>query len=210
MNAKVMVRIAALALGLAATAAMAAAQEPPAPEPVDDAVREDHAADDFDNVGGLDLLLAADVAPGPGGGGRMGPGPRGGPGIGRRGPAAAELREKLNLTDDQKSRLADIRDRHERAAVPIQGDLRIASLDLRKLMRADRPDQRAIDAQIDRIASLRASLQKSRIAGQLEARAVLTPAQQRLMREHRGGPMGHRMREGRGRPGGRGMWMRRL
>jgi Spy/CpxP family protein refolding chaperone len=117
---------------------------------------------------------------------------------GWRGPGGHDieaLREKLNLTEDQKSKLADIRDRQERAAIPIQGDLRIAGLDLRKLIRADRPNQQAIDAQIDRIADLRASLQKSRVASLLDARAVLTPARQKLMREHHGG-MGGRGRRG--------------
>ena len=128
----------------------------------------------------------------------------GGPGMGH------ELGEKLNLSDDQRTKLADIHDRQERAAVPIHGDLRVASLDLRKLMRADKPDLRTIDAQIDRIASLRASLHKARVAGMLEARAVLTPAQQKLMREHHGRMMGRGMHEGHGRRGGLGMGMRHL
>ena len=186
MNAKWMRWSLAIALGCAMAAATALAQERPAPEPGEDAPGMEQEAHGHGEAGALDDLLAADI----GGGGAMRHGMRRGPGMGRRGPARAELREKLNLTDTQKERLADIRDRHARAAIPIQGDLRIASLDLRKLMRADKPDQRAIDAQIDRMASLRASLQKARVAGQLEARAVLTPAQQKIMREGRGGRMG--------------------
>jgi Spy/CpxP family protein refolding chaperone len=214
MKAKWMSWSMAVALSLAAIAATALAQERPAPGPREDAAGEERGVDDLEDLDGLDLLLAADVAPRPGrdqgGAGAQGPGRRRGPGMGHGGPAGAEFREKLNLSDDQKAKLADIRDRHERAGIPIHGDLRIASLDLRKLMRADKPDPRAIDAQIDRIASLRASLQKSRVAGMLEARAVLTPAQQKLMREHRGGMMGHGMHEGRGRRGGPGMRMRHL
>jgi Spy/CpxP family protein refolding chaperone len=203
----------AVALGLAAIAATALAQERPAPGVSKEIAGEERGVDDQEDFGGLDLLLAADVAPGPGArgpGGRVGQGMRGGPGMGRGGPAGAQLRDKLNLSDDQKAKLADIRDRQERASIPVNGDLRIASLDLRKLMRADKPDKGAIDTQIDRIASLRASLQKSRVAGHLEARGVLTPAQQKLMKEHRGGMMGHRMRDGHGRRGGHGMGMRHL
>jgi Spy/CpxP family protein refolding chaperone len=216
MKAKWMSWSMAVALGLAAIAATALAQERPAPEPPEAPAADERAVDELEDLDGLDLLLAADVARRPGrdsgGPGVQGRGMRGGPGIGRRGAAGAEFREKLNLSDDQKARLADIRDRHERAGIPIHGDLRIASLDLRKLMRADKSDARAIDAQIDRIASLRASLQKSRVAGMLEARAVLTPAQQKLMREHRGGigMMGRGMHEGHGRRGGHGMRMRHL
>lgn len=200
----------AVALGIAALAAAALAQERAAP-----AARVEVAGEERDtdgDLGGMDLLLAADVAPGADHGGAgmhggMGHGME--QGKGRGGPGGAEFREKLNLTDDQKSKLADIRDRRERAAIPVQGDLRIASLDLRKLMRADRPDQRAIDAQIDRVASLRATLHKARVAGMLEARAVLTPAQQKLMKEHHGGMMGH-MRGGHRGHGGPGMGMRSL
>jgi Spy/CpxP family protein refolding chaperone len=109
-----------------------------------------------------------------------------------------EVQKKLNLSDDQRTRLADIRDRQTRAAIPIRSDLEIAGLDLRKLMRADKPDQKAIDAQIDKMAGLRARLQKSRVASMLEARAVLTPAQQKTLREAR-------PRMGRGMRGHRGM-----
>ena len=204
----------AVALSLAAIATTALAQDRPVPGPREDAAGDERGVDGLEDLDGLDLLLAADVAAGPGRG-QGGPGARGagmrrGPGIGHGGPAGAEFREKLNLSDDQKAKLADIRDRNERATIPIHGDLRIASLDLRKLMRADKPDSRAIDAQIDRIASLRASLHKSRVAGMLEARTVLTPAQQKLMREHRGGMMGHGMHEGHGRRGGLGIRTRHL
>ncbi len=191
-------------LCLAPLAWTARAQERPTPEPETIAEGPDEGfadLDGMDEMDDLDLLLAAVVAaeagPGPGGmglGGRRGPGGRMGPG----GQGPDGLREKLNLTDDQQAKLADIHDRQARRAIPIQGDLRIAALDLRKVMRADKPDQRAIDAQIDKIASLRASLQKSRVASMLEARSVLTPAQQKLMREARGMRMRGRMGMGHG------------
>lgn len=196
MKAKWMVPSAAAALCLVALAVTAQAKERRVPEA--ESVTAGSAdgpsgevsveADDAPETDELDLLLAADAgASGDRGGNPM-----------RRGPGAKRLREwqeQLNLSDEQKSRLADIRDRRARAAIPIQGDLRVAGLDMRKLMRADRPDRQAIDAQIDRIADLRAQLQKSRVAGLLDARAVLTPAQQKLMREHQG--MGGRGRHGR-------------
>lgn len=180
----------------------ALAEEPPAP-PAGGAVDRTPAAGDLEapqpleDMDGLDLLLAAHGRGGRGPGGGMGPGRNGG----RRmdGEGGAALHERLQLSDDQRSKLADIHDRRQRAAIPVQADLKVASLDLRKLMRADRPDARAIDAQIDRIASLRATLQKAHVAGMMEARTVLTPAQRKLMREH------HEGMRGRHRPGGPGM-----
>jgi Spy/CpxP family protein refolding chaperone len=203
------------ALCLASLGGTAEAQERPAPEPGAVTTQPDGAGGDLDapamdGMDGLEVLLAADVAGGPGQGpgeamgeAGMGPGGRRGPGM-RRGPGGVgmeALREKLNLSEDQTSKLADIRDRQARAAIPIEGDLRIAGLDLRKLMRADRPNQQAIDSQIDRMAALRARLQKARVASMLEARSVLTPAQQKLMREHGGGLMGRGRHGGRGGPG---------
>jgi Spy/CpxP family protein refolding chaperone len=202
----------AVALGLATIGAMARAQAPPAAgAPQVDAGPSGAMVDpgppeDGDGYDGLDLLLAADTGGGRGAGaaGPGGPGPGMRKGAGGRGGAGEALREKLNLTDDQKSRIADIRDRHERSAIPVQSDLKVASLDLRKLMRADRPDERAIHAQIDKISDLRGSLQKNRVSSMLEARSVLTAAQQKIMRESGGGFMGGGMRGHRGMRGGHG------
>lgn len=117
-------------------------------------------------------------------------------GMGRGGAAREDLRKQLNLTEEQRTKLADIHDRSARASIPIQGDIKIAGLDLRKLVRADKPDQRAIDAQIDKMAGLRAKLQKSHIASMLEARSVLTPEQRKILRDARPGMGGRGMHRG--------------
>ena len=89
----------------------------------------------------------------------------------------------LDLTDAQRAKLEAIHDRQARKGIQSRADLQLAGLDLHKLMRADKPDQRQIDTQIDRMASLRATQQKSAIASLLEARAVLTPEQQAKLKE---------------------------
>lgn len=137
-------------------------------------------------------------------------GRHGGPMMGRRGGmmggGAMRMRmmlRDLDLSEQQRDKLADVHDRQQRKAIQAEADLRLARLDLAKLMRADKPDQRAIDAQIDRMAALRAGLQKSRVAAMLELRAMLTPEQQKKLREGRdegdGGPrirIERRIREG--------------
>jgi Spy/CpxP family protein refolding chaperone len=186
----------AVALSLVPLMGLVWAQEPKpdqTPRPPEVAPADEVEFDD-DVMVGLDALLAGDLGGGTGeaamehGPGDMEHGGRHGPGIGRGpvGPHAEELRVRLNLSDDQRKRLADIHDRQAREAIPIQGDLRVAHLDMRKLMRADRPDRRAIDAQIDKLSALRARLQKLHVAGHLEARAVLSPAQQKILLEHSG------------------------
>jgi Spy/CpxP family protein refolding chaperone len=112
----------------------------------------------------------------------------GGPGMG--GPLGP-MCERLQLTEAQRGKLADIRDRQQRRGIQAHADLQIAQLDLRKLMHSEKPDGAAINAQIDRIARVRTELAKARVAGMLEARALLTPEQQKQLRElHAGGPGG--------------------
>ena len=67
----------------------------------------------------------------------------------------------------------------------------IAALDLRKLIHADKPDQRAIDTQIDKIAGMRAGLRKAQVASMLEMRGVLTDEQRKKLQDAR--PMHGRM-----------------
>jgi Spy/CpxP family protein refolding chaperone len=96
------------------------------------------------------------------------------------------MMEGLKLSDDQKSKLEEVHYRHEKKAIEMRADLRLATLDLHRLMRAESPDQRAIDAQIDRVSALRGSLQKAGVASMLETRALLTPEQRKLWREQHG------------------------
>lgn len=179
-----LVLVALLALG--AWSAAALAQGPPPDDDVE-------AGDD---------LFAMHDGPGPGFGPGMGmgPGPGQGPGMGRgrgagfgpgfrhgRGPGAglrAHFRE-LGVTDQQKDRLEAIHEAQRRRAIEIRKDLQLAELDVRKLVRADTPDRRAIDAQVDRVAALRTELQKSRLNAMLDARGVLTPQQRQKLEQLR-------------------------
>lgn len=124
------------------------------------------------------------------GGMGMAAGPMGGPGMRPGmgdGPGRMRLLQGLDLTAEQHKKLADIDERQERLAVQAQADLRLATMDLQKLMRADAPDKAQIDAQIDKVAQLRTAMEKSRIAALLEVRALLTPDQ---LKKWQAGPMG--------------------
>ncbi len=105
----------------------------------------------------------------------------------------AALAERLRLSDAQREELRAIRDRQMRHGIQARADLQIARLDLRQLMTNDRLDASALDAQIDRMARMRAELAKSRVASMLEARSVLTPEQRgklKDLRMHPGPPSG--------------------
>jgi Spy/CpxP family protein refolding chaperone len=131
-----------------------------------------------------------------------GAGPRGGggfePGPGFGFEPGHEAMGKLDLSEAQREKLADLRERTMKQNIQTGADLRIAQMDLHKLMRAETPDARAIEAQIDKVSGLRAAIQKARAAALLDARSVLTPEQQKKLRQMRGS-----MRPGMGRgPGG--------
>ena len=139
-------------------------------------------------------------------GGPMGGPGMGGPGMGRGGFAGAL--HALDLTDAQRAKLADIHERQMRRDIQARADLAIARLDLRKAMRAEKPEAFAINAQIDKVARLRTDMAKSHVASLLEARALLTPEQLKKLGEMRAqGPGAGAPGQGGGfgmGPGGRG------
>jgi len=108
----------------------------------------------------------------------------GGPGRGLRAHRMEMMRD-LDLTREQRDKLAELRERRQRAAIRGRADLETAGLGLRKLLRAENPDRAAIGRQIDRIAMMRAEMQKGRVNAMLDMRAVLTPDQREKMRGER-------------------------
>jgi Spy/CpxP family protein refolding chaperone len=114
------------------------------------------------------------------------PGPPGeGPGVER---LADLLEGPLALTSQQRSRLEDIRDRQLREDIRSEAEIRIARLDLERMIEGDAPDRAGIGAQIDRIAQMEAKLHKDRVGARLDARAVLTAEQLKKLRSLRGTP----------------------
>jgi Spy/CpxP family protein refolding chaperone len=103
------------------------------------------------------------------GGMGAGPGPMCGPG--------PMMLHGLDLTADQQKKAGAIHERAQRQMIQQQADLHIAMMDLQQAMRDETPEKSKIDAQIDRVAQLRAQMQKSRMATQLEVRGLLTPEQ---------------------------------
>ena len=168
---------------------------------------EDGLGHDEMGGGGMDHDVVMRHGPGMGMGGGMGPGGRGpgmGPGLGMRLAA-------LDLTDEQKTKLEAIHERSARKNIQSRADIQIARLDLRKLLRADNPDRRAIESQIDKVSSMQAAMQKANLGAMFEARSVLTDAQRKKLKEMRqewpqmGGPhMRHGDGDGRSRPDAHG------
>jgi Spy/CpxP family protein refolding chaperone len=122
------------------------------------------------------------------------------PGAGRRAHMAAVM-QKLDLSPSQRARMREMHERQARRDIEARADLQTAQLDLRQMLRSDRPNRGEVDAQIDKVARLRADRQKEHIATMMEAREILTPEQREKLRDLRAG-MG--MRDGGGMRGGMG------
>lgn len=197
----------ALALaGLAVLGGVAMAQEArregPGPEPMAPGAGARHrrlAEGEMEGPGmpgmaGMPGMPAGPGGPGMGGGERgMGPGRMehgfGPPPHGLRGPGPEDF-ERLDLTDAQRTKLAARRDDGLRRIIRLDADLQIAELDLLALVRGEHPSLQAVEAQIDRVAGLRAALEKVRVGGMLAARSLLTPEQRAKLRPP-DGPGGH-------------------
>ena len=106
----------------------------------------------------------------------------------------------LDLTDAQRDKLRDIHEAAARKSVQRRADLQLAHMDLRKLMRAESPSVSAVSTQIDKISRLQADGMKAHFDTFMQARAVLTPEQQKKLRSEPG-PMKMRMEHG-GHDGG--------
>jgi Spy/CpxP family protein refolding chaperone len=94
-----------------------------------------------------------------------------------------QFRAKMNLTDDQASRLRQIVVNTEKSAIETRAQMAVEGIELREMLRADKPDQDAVMKKVEKISSLRGQMMKDGIQAILEAKAVLTPQQQKQFRQ---------------------------
>jgi len=94
-----------------------------------------------------------------------------------------QFRAKINLTDDQASRLRQIVVNTEKSAIETRARMAVDGIELREMLRADKPDQDAVMKKVEHISSLRGQMMKDGVQAILEAKTVLTPQQQKQLRE---------------------------
>jgi len=113
----------------------------------------------------------------------------------------------LKITPDQQKELDNILFQHREKLVDLRANLQKSELEMEPLMNADEPNHAAIEAQIDKVVSARAALEKANSNFLLDIRMKLTPAQweqiknfraaggmRDMHREWHGGGPGPRMR----------------
>jgi|HubBroStandDraft_1064217.scaffolds.fasta_scaffold05164_5 protein CpxP len=99
--------------------------------------------------------------------------------------------EKLQLTEEQRKDMDQAWLEQREKLVDMKGAVDKAELEMEPLMRADQPNETAILAQIDKIASARAELEKANARFLLAIRAKLTPDQWKQVQDFREHPMPH-------------------
>lgn len=108
--------------------------------------------------------------------------------------------DDLNLTTEQIKQIDGFRTDFRKAQIDVRADMQKLRLELKELMQVDNPNQKAIDAQLEKIQDKELALEKLRVRHQLEVRSLLTDEQKVLFDQHsfdRG--RGH---SGKGRHGG--------
>jgi Spy/CpxP family protein refolding chaperone len=104
--------------------------------------------------------------------------------------------KQLSLSDDQRKAMDGILQDHRMKLIDMQATLRKAELALGPLMKADTPDRAAIEAQIDKVVSARADLEKANARFLLDIRMQLKPDQWKQLQTMHQNRMDHEgMRE---------------
>ena len=100
------------------------------------------------------------------------------------------VRTVLGLTDQQADSLRKIIVGTETFTIKTGADIAVDSIDLRELLRADKPDRAAVMSKGDEISKYTSQLINHYLDAMLAAKAVLTPAQQKMIRAYieRGAP----------------------
>ena len=114
----------------------------------------------------------------------------------RRGMAA------LELTDEQKEKMSDLRSAHQKAMVDLRAAHAKARIDLGEIRKEDNPSASDIQAKVDAVTAAQGKIMAREIQHSMDVRNLLTAEQKEKLGEMRRG--GRRGFLGRGGPGFRG------
>lgn len=94
------------------------------------------------------------------------------------------VRTTLGLTDQQADGLRKIVIDTETFTIKTGADIAVDSIDLRELLRADKPDKAAVMAKGDEISKYTSQMINRYLTAMLAAKAILTPEQQKMIRTY--------------------------
>jgi periplasmic protein CpxP/Spy len=99
------------------------------------------------------------------------------------------LAAQLKLTPDQQKTMDAILYDHREKLIDLQANLEKAELAMQPLLSADQPNETAIDAQIDKVVTARADLERANARFLLALRMKLTPDQWKQVQSFRAAHM---------------------
>ncbi|MCF8459375.1 MAG: Spy/CpxP family protein refolding chaperone [Flavobacteriales bacterium] len=82
-----------------------------------------------------------------------------------------------NLTDEQKAKIKDIKDENRKKCEPQRAEMKELRTKLHEMKTSEKPDLNEINSLIDKLASMKAEVEKSKTAAELKVRSILTPEQ---------------------------------
>jgi Spy/CpxP family protein refolding chaperone len=94
------------------------------------------------------------------------------------------VRTELGLTDQQADSLRKIFVDTETFTIKTGADIAVNSIELRELLRADKPDRAAVMSKGDAISKATSQLINHFLEAMLAAKAILTPEQQKMIRAY--------------------------
>ncbi len=116
---------------------------------------------------------------------------------GMRGGLAA-----LELTDEQKEKMSDLRSAHQKAMIDLRAAHQKARIDLGEIRKQDNPSASDIQTKVDAVTTAQGKIMAREIQHSMDVKNLLTAEQkEKLGERRRGGRLGFR---GRGGPGFRG------
>lgn len=106
--------------------------------------------------------------------------------------------ENLKLTEDQQKQFDKIHTDLEKKQITLRSKLETMQVDLRDLIRSEKPDQGKIESQLSEISKTQNEMKMNRMGRWFGINKILTPEQQNIWKDHPimigkgGGPQGHK------------------
>ena len=109
-------------------------------------------------------------------------------------PDPQPLLDRLNLNDQQKKQIEQMRFDMQKQLVGVRAKMQMARLDLHQLLAADNPDKAAIEAKMGEISQIALQVHSTRLNQWFEVNKILNPDQQKVWKEMLKHPLRDRVR----------------
>ncbi len=105
-----------------------------------------------------------------------------------------QLHAELNLTTEQSDKIEALKLDFQKQQIDQRADVQKLHLEMKELMRADKPNRKAINSTLEKISGKQLVMKKMHVNHRLDVRELLTDEQKEIFDQHA-------MRKGHGRQG---------